>query len=86
MALAVRIEDDAVIVDTDEITTFRRVVAQIAKEEKARLFEVRGLDDDLESVFRYLVEPDNPFAAKRRREYRSGHGVRDRCERFQRGS
>jgi len=52
----VRIEDDAVIVDTAEIATFRRVLAQIAQEEKARLFEVRGLDDDLESVFRYLVE------------------------------
>ena len=56
VALAVRIEDDAVIVDTAEIATFRRVLAQIAQEEKARLFEVRGLDDDLESVFRYLVE------------------------------
>jgi ABC-2 type transport system ATP-binding protein len=56
VALAVRIEDDAVIVDTAEIGAFRRVVAQIAKEERARLFEVRGLDDDLESVFRYLVE------------------------------
>ncbi|MEO5841107.1 MAG: ABC transporter ATP-binding protein, partial [Acidimicrobiales bacterium] len=56
VALAVRVEDDAVIIDTDEIGAFRRLVAQIAKEEKARLFEVRGLDDDLESVFRYLVE------------------------------
>ena len=56
VALAVRIEDDAVIVDTAEIATFRQVVAQIAREERARIFEVRGLDDDLESVFRYLVE------------------------------
>ena len=42
-----RVEDDSVIVDTDEIGAFRRVVAQIAKEEKARLFEVRGLDEAL---------------------------------------
>jgi ABC-2 type transport system ATP-binding protein len=56
VALAVRIEDDAVIVDTAEIATFRQVVAQIAREEHARIFEIRGLDDDLESVFRYLVE------------------------------
>ena len=56
VALAVRVDDDSVIVDTDEIAAFRRAVAQIAREEKARLFEVRGLDDDLESVFRYLVE------------------------------
>jgi ABC-2 type transport system ATP-binding protein len=56
VALAVRVDDDSVIVDTAEIGSFRRVVAQIAREENARLFEVRGLDDDLESVFRYLVE------------------------------
>ena len=56
VALAVRVDDDSVVVDTTEIASFRRVVAQIASEENARLFEVRGLDDDLESVFRYLVE------------------------------
>ena len=56
VALAVRVDDDSVIVDTAEIASFRRLVAQIAREENARLFEVRGLDDDLESVFRYLVE------------------------------
>jgi hypothetical protein len=56
VALSVRVDDDAVIVDTTEIATFRRVIAQIASEEKARLYEVRSLDDDLESVFRYLVE------------------------------
>jgi ABC-2 type transport system ATP-binding protein len=55
-ALAVRIEGDAVIVDTTEIATFRRAIVQVAREERARLYEVRGLDDDLESVFRYLVE------------------------------
>ena len=42
--------------DTAEIAAFRRVVARIAREEQARLFEVKSLDDDLESVFRYLVE------------------------------
>jgi ABC-2 type transport system ATP-binding protein len=56
VALAVRIEDDSVVVDTDEVAEFRRAIVQIAREENARLFEVRGLDDDLESVFRYLVE------------------------------
>jgi hypothetical protein len=45
-----------VVVDTDEVAEFRRAIVQIAREENARLFEVRGLDDDLESVFRYLVE------------------------------
>jgi ABC-2 type transport system ATP-binding protein len=56
LALAVRVDDDAVIVDTTEIATFRRAIAHIAREENARLYEIRGLDDDLESVFRYLVE------------------------------
>jgi len=46
---------DAFVASTDGDNT-NLVVAQIAKEEQARLFEIRGLDDDLESVFRYLVE------------------------------
>ena len=56
IALATRIEDDSVVVETTEIAALRREIAKIAREEQARLFEVRGLDDDLESVFRYLVE------------------------------
>jgi ABC-2 type transport system ATP-binding protein len=55
-ARAVRVEGDSVIVDTTEVASFRRAIAQVAREEQARLYEVRGLDDDLESVFRYLVE------------------------------
>lgn len=47
--------DDAVIVDTTEVTAFRRAVAPVAREAGARLVEVAPLDDDLESVFRYLV-------------------------------
>ena len=56
VALAVRVEDDAVVIETTEIAALRREIAKIAREEQARLYEVRGLDDDLESVFRYLVE------------------------------
>ena len=56
IALATRIDDDAVVIETSEIAALRREIAKIAREEQARLFEVRGLDDDLESVFRYLVE------------------------------
>ena len=56
IALATRIDDDSVIVETTEIAALRREIAKIAREEQARLFEVRGIDDDLESVFRYLVE------------------------------
>ena len=45
----------AIVVDTADVTAFRQSVATIAKKAKARLIEVVPLDDDLESVFRYLV-------------------------------
>jgi ABC-2 type transport system ATP-binding protein len=56
IALATRIDGDAVVIETTEIAALRREIAKVARDEQARLFEVRGLDDDLESVFRYLVE------------------------------
>jgi ABC-2 type transport system ATP-binding protein len=43
------------VVDTVDVSTFRRDIAAIAREADARLVEVVPLDDDLESVFRYLV-------------------------------
>lgn len=55
-AVGVHLEgDDWVIVDTTEVTAFRRTVAPVARDAGARLVEVVPLDDDLESVFRYLV-------------------------------
>jgi ABC-2 type transport system ATP-binding protein len=47
--------DEAVVVDTTEVTAFRRAVAPVARQAGAHLWEVAPLDDDLESVFRYLV-------------------------------
>jgi len=47
--------DDVVVVDTEDAATFRRAVAPAARDAGARLHEVVPLDDDLESVFRYLV-------------------------------
>ena len=44
-----------VFVDTDDVGAFRRVVAPAAARVGARLWELVPLDDDLESVFRYLV-------------------------------
>jgi len=44
------------VVDTTDAPTFRRSVALAAREVKAELFEVTPLDDDLDSVFRYLVQ------------------------------
>lgn len=46
---------DELVVETADIHQFRTTVARIAKEHDTRLFEVRPIDDDLESVFRYLV-------------------------------
>ena len=46
---------DAVVVDTTGPAAFRRAVAPAARDRNASLLEVRPLDDDLESVFRYLV-------------------------------
>jgi ABC-2 type transport system ATP-binding protein len=48
-------EGGTVQVDTLDAPAFRRLVVRVAQEQGARLFEVRPLDDDLESVFRYLV-------------------------------
>jgi len=47
--------DDELVVDTDDVDRFRRAVAPIARDEGVSLFEVEPLDDDLESVFKYLV-------------------------------
>jgi ABC-2 type transport system ATP-binding protein len=56
LAMAVRVEDDGrVLIDTTDIVGFRRGVAPVARQLGAHLRELKGLDDDLESVFRYLV-------------------------------
>jgi len=46
---------DSLIVDTIDVSAFRRSVATVARDNHARLLEVSPLDDDLDSVFRYLV-------------------------------
>jgi ABC-2 type transport system ATP-binding protein len=48
-------EPDVVVVDTDDVARFRVSVATVAKSHDARLLEVVPLDDDLDSVFRYLI-------------------------------
>lgn len=56
-ALGVQLSgDDQVVVDTLDVSTFRQTVAPAAREADAQLLEVTPLDDDLESVFRYLVD------------------------------
>lgn len=46
---------DELIVGTDDAERFRREIANAAKRSDVMLFEVLPLDDDLESVFKYLV-------------------------------
>lgn len=47
--------DDTLIVDTVDASALHHAVAPAARSTGARLLEVAPLDDDLESVFRYLV-------------------------------
>jgi len=55
-ALGVRLEAGGIVIDTDDIDLFGHQIAPLAAKADLRLREVRPLDDDLESVFRYLVE------------------------------
>jgi ABC-2 type transport system ATP-binding protein len=49
------LEHDKILVETHDVQRFRHVLARVAQDLGARLYEVTPLDDDLESVFRYLV-------------------------------
>jgi len=53
----------AVEVDVRNVAAFRRSVARVARDAGARLSEVVPLDDDLDSVFRYLVQGRGTAAA-----------------------
>lgn len=55
-SVGLRLDADSVVVETTDAARFRRRVAAIARDADAELIEVAPLDDDLESVFRYLVE------------------------------
>jgi len=52
----VSVRGGVVLIDTGDIDAFGRAVAGVSQELGTRLREVVPLDDDLESVFRYLVE------------------------------
>lgn len=53
---AVSISADSLTIDTSDVDRFGRRIAGVARECGVRLREVEPTDDDLESVFRYLVE------------------------------
>ena len=52
----VSVGDGSVVVDTSDVDRLGRVIAPLARGFGARLTLVDPLDDDLESVFRYLVD------------------------------
>jgi ABC-2 type transport system ATP-binding protein len=53
---ALSLIDGAVVIDTVDVDSLGRLLAPLAVELGVRLTEIEPLDDDLESVFRYLVE------------------------------
>jgi ABC-2 type transport system ATP-binding protein len=55
VVVGVRLVPGFVEVETSEVQRFRREVAVIARDRRLVLDEVVPLDDDLDSVFRYLV-------------------------------
>jgi ABC-2 type transport system ATP-binding protein len=52
--------EDALIIDTWTVTPFRHKLPRLAQELGIGLREISPLDDDLESVFRYLVARRSP--------------------------
>lgn len=55
VARGISLTDDVITIDTDDIRSLAAAIAPLARSADATLYEVRPLDDDLESVFRYLV-------------------------------
>jgi ABC-2 type transport system ATP-binding protein len=53
---ALTLDPEHLVIDTLDIDALGRQLAPLAVELGVRLTEVTPLDDDLESVFRYLVE------------------------------
>lgn len=49
--------EDQFEITTRDIKKFRTAIAPICRQQNSRLHEIAPLDDDLESVFRYLVGP-----------------------------
>lgn len=51
----VGLSGEQITIDTSDAEALARIIAGAAQQIDARLFEVRPLDEDLESVFKYLV-------------------------------
>lgn len=49
-------DDEALVVQSSNVTALQRSIPRIAKQQRIRLLRVEPLDESLESVFGYLVE------------------------------
>jgi ABC-2 type transport system ATP-binding protein len=56
LADGVSVGTDDLVIDTGDVDSLGRQIAPLSRELGIRLREVESVDDDLESVFRYLVE------------------------------
>jgi ABC-2 type transport system ATP-binding protein len=57
VVVGARVEgDDGLVLDTDDARALGRAIAPLARTRGASVLEVRAVDEDLEDVFRYLVE------------------------------
>ena len=57
VVVGARVEgDDGLVLDTDDARGLGRAIAPLARARGASVLEVRPVDEDLEDVFRYLVE------------------------------
>jgi ABC-2 type transport system ATP-binding protein len=52
---SIHVEEDAAVIETAAPLEFHLAVPQAAQKAGAHLYAIEGLDEDLESVFRYLV-------------------------------
>ncbi|NNE94456.1 MAG: ABC transporter ATP-binding protein, partial [Acidimicrobiales bacterium] len=55
LAAGVQLNGDSIELTTNDAPLFRSNIAQVCQHFDARLYEITPLDEDLESVFRYLV-------------------------------
>lgn len=53
---SVRVDGDAVLIETSDVRSFYRAVPRVARDEGIRLYEITALDDSLASVFAYVTE------------------------------
>ena len=57
VAIGARVDgEDMLELDTDDLRGLSRALAPVARERGARVYEVAPLDEDLEGVFRHLVQ------------------------------